>query len=307
MDEFDWEWQRLRAESDLKDLEGDAFETRFQLVAKTLWQDDFTPTIPMGRRGDLKCDGFRLSTGTVYQCYGPRYGQANVDDALAKIEEDFRGAKEHWGAQLQEWKFVVNLYRDKLPSELVRKMRQLADELKVPAASLTRSDILELLRNLPAEERARLYGRAPRTTDMARITYANLGRALALIRRAIAIDPNEPVPLSADLATKVSFNILSDATRHFLSIGQTGVMKVEDYLHDQPDPEEPERMAQGFKARYAECRASGLEPNHIFREMVVFAGGGTGDAERDTAALAIVTRFFETCQIFEIPVVEFVP
>lgn len=307
MDEFDWEWQRLRAESDLKDLEGDAFETRFQLVAKSLWQDDFTPTIPMGRRGDLKCDGFRLSTGTVYQCYGPRYGQANVDDALAKIEEDFRGAKEHWGAQLQEWKFVVNLYRDKLPSELVRKIGQLADELKVPAGPLTRSDILGLLQSLPAEERARLYGRAPRATDMARITYANLGRALTLIRRAIAIDPNEPVPLSADLATKVSFNTLSDATRHFLSIGQTGVMKVEDYLHDQPDPEEPERMAQGFKARYAECRTSGLEPDHIFREMVVFAGGGTGDAERDTAALAIVTRFFETCQIFEIPVVEFAP
>lgn len=29
MDEYDWEWQRLRAEFDLKDLEGDAFEIRF--------------------------------------------------------------------------------------------------------------------------------------------------------------------------------------------------------------------------------------------------------------------------------------
>ena len=51
MDEFDWEWQRLRAESEFKDLEGDAFETRFQSVAKALWQEDFTPTIPMGRLG----------------------------------------------------------------------------------------------------------------------------------------------------------------------------------------------------------------------------------------------------------------
>ncbi len=307
MDEFDWEWQRLRAESELKDLEGDAFETRFQAIAKSLWQADFTPTIPMGRRGDLKCDGFRSSTGTVYQCYGPRYGQANVDDALAKIDEDFRGAKAHWDTRLREWKFVVNLYRDKLPSELVRKIEQLAEELDVPAGPLTRSDILDLIKSLPADERVRLYGRAPRATDMARITYANLGRALTLIRRAIATDPNEPVPLSADLATKVAFNALSDATRHFLSIGQTGVAKVEEYLRDQPDPEEPERMAQGFKARYAECVASGLEPDHTFREMVIFAGGGTGEAERDTAALAIVTRFFVTCQIFEIPVESVVP
>ena len=307
MDEFDWEWQRLRAESELKDLEGDAFETRFQAIAKSFWQEDFTPTIPMGRRGDLKCDGFRSSTGTVYQCYGPRYGQANVDDALVKIDEDFHGAKAHWDTRLREWKFVVNLYRDKLPSELVRKIEQLAEELDVPAGPLTRSDILELIKSLPADERVRLYGRAPRATDMARITYANLGRALTLIRRAIATDPNEPVPLSADLATKVAFNALSDATRHFLSIGQTGVAKVEEYLRDQPDPEEPERMAQGFKARYAECVASGLEPDHTFREMVIFAGGGTGEAERDTAALAIVTRFFVTCQIFKIPVESVVP
>lgn len=301
MDDFDWEWQRLRAESELKDLEGDAFETHFQTIAKGLWKADFTPTIPMGSRGDLKCDGFRTSTGTVFQCYGPRYGQVNVADALAKIDQDFRGAKAHWGAQLKEWKFVANVYRDKLPSQLVLKIAQLSDELKVPAGPLTRSDILSLIESLPADVRTRLFGRAPRPTDMAKITYANLGRALTAIRRAIATDPREPVPISADLSWKVTFNELSSATRQFLSIGQTGVTKVEQYLQDQPDPEEPERMAQGFRARYAECVSAGLEPDHIFREMLIFAGGGTAEAERDTAALAIVTRFFVTCQIFEVP------
>ena len=290
----------------MKDLEGDAFETRFQAIAKKHWKTDFTPTIPMGRRGDLKCDGFRHSTGTAFQCYGPRYGQTDVGNALDKIDEDFRGAKEKWGEDLCEWKFVANLYRDKVPSEVVRKIAELSTELGVRAAPFNRSDILDLIKMLPADERAELYGRAPRATDMAKITYANLGRALTSIRRALATDPNEPVPISADLATKVAFNMLSDATRHFLSIGQTGVSKVEQYLKDQPDPEEPERMAQGFKARYAECVAMGLEPDQTFREMVVFAGGGTGEPQRETAALAIVTRFFVTCQIFEIPVVDVV-
>lgn len=302
MDRFDWEWQRLKAESELKDLEGDAFETHFQAIAKRLWKEDFTPTIPMGSRGDLKCDGFRHTTGTVYQCYGPRYGQANVDAALTKIDEDFRGAKEHWKDKLQEWKFVVNLYRDKLPSEIVRKIADLSAELTVSAAPFNRSDIIDLIESLPAQDRAILYGRAPRSTDMARITYANLGRALATIRRAISIDPMDPVPLSATLTAKVEFNALSDATRHFLSIGQSGVPKVESYLAHQADPEESERMAQGFKGRYSECVANALEPDQTFGEMVKFAGGGTGEPERDTAALAIVTRFFVTCQIFEIPV-----
>lgn len=71
MTDCDWEWQRLRAESELKELEGDAFETRFQAIAKALWKTDFTATISMGSRGDLKCDGpgflFHDSLKTVTQ------------------------------------------------------------------------------------------------------------------------------------------------------------------------------------------------------------------------------------------------
>jgi hypothetical protein len=301
MTEPDWAWQKLRAESELKDLEGDAFETYFQNVAKRLWKSDFTATIPMGSRGDLKCDGFRHSVGTVFQCYGPRYGRANVGDALDKIDGDFRGAKAHWGSQLREWRFVVNLYRDKVPPEIIRKIGKLSTELKVSALPFDRSDLMGLIALLSEADRTEMFGRAPSATDMPKITYANLGRALATIRRAIATDPREPVSLSASLARKIEYNVLSSATRHFLSIGQTGVPKVEQYLADQADPEESERMAEGFKARYVECVLEGLEPDQIFGAMVIFAGGGTGEPERETAALAIVTRFFVTCQIFKVP------
>jgi hypothetical protein len=143
MNEIEWRWQKITAESELKDLDGDAFENRFQSIAKKLWKTDFSSPIPMGSRGDLKCDGFRHSTGTVYQCYGPRYGRANIDDALNKIDEDFRGAKNHWGDELLEWKFVYNLYRDKVPSHIVLKIAQLSRELGVPAAPFSRSDILD--------------------------------------------------------------------------------------------------------------------------------------------------------------------
>ena len=55
-------------------------------------------------------------------------GASQCRAALAKIDEDFRGAKDHWGRRLCEWKSIVNLYRDKLPSELVRKIEQIFEE-----------------------------------------------------------------------------------------------------------------------------------------------------------------------------------
>ena len=125
-DQHDWQWQELQLRVRLAEADGDAFETLFQSICKNLWGNAFLATIPMGRRGDLKCDGFHSTTGCVYQCYGPRYGQANVSDALEKIEEDFKGAKDHWQDLMTKWVFVVGLYRNKLPSEMIRLVFQLS-------------------------------------------------------------------------------------------------------------------------------------------------------------------------------------
>jgi hypothetical protein len=101
-DAIDWEWQAMCLRQRLTEVDGDAFESLFQEIGKALWGRGFQATIPMGSRGDLKCDGWRADVGYLYQCYGPRYGQANVADALKKVDEDFRGAKEGWQAIRQD-------------------------------------------------------------------------------------------------------------------------------------------------------------------------------------------------------------
>ena len=65
-DELDWEWQKLKLQNRLTEVDGDAFETLFQEIGKARWGSQFQPTIPMGSRGDLKCDGFHTETGCVY-------------------------------------------------------------------------------------------------------------------------------------------------------------------------------------------------------------------------------------------------
>jgi hypothetical protein len=302
-DEIDWEWQAMRLQLQLQNIDGHAFETLFQNIGKALWGHAFHATIPMGKRGDLKCDGWRPDVGYVYQCYGPRYGKADVKDALKKINEDFRGAKDHWKELLKKWFFVVGLFEDKIPSEVSRLMAQLSDELRVPSELVHRGDIVDLARGVSADVRAKMFGgRAPDRGNMIRrATYQNIGRALAYIRGDLNRSPLEPIPLPTAMEKKVAFNMLPDNARHFFSMGAAAAKQVEKYIENQADPGEGARMAAGFAALYRSLRSEGTEPAQAFQQLLIFAGGATGDLDREVAALAIVTHFFATCQIFEQP------
>ena len=303
VDDLDWMLQELRLQVRLRDIDGDAFETLFQSIGRALWGDNFHATIPMGRRGDLKCDGWRPDIGHVYQCYGPRYGQADVNDALKKIDEDFRGAKDHWNELLKKWWFVVGLYRDKIPSEISRLMARLSNELGVPSGVLHRDDIVDLASSINADQRAKMFGgRAPTRGDMIRrTTYENIGRALAFIRADITRSPLESIPMPTAVDAKVCFNLLPDSVRQFFAISVAGAKRVEKYIEDRADPGEGARMAAGFTARYRALRDEGAEPAQAFKQLLIFAGGADGDPDRESAALAIVTHFFSTCQIFDQP------
>ena len=81
---------------------GTAFQDWFVRIAGHAYGADFEEVRPYGAQGDLKCDGRRVSTSAVFQCYAPR---AMTDTKLiAKINADFHGARAHWGDGMAEWK-----------------------------------------------------------------------------------------------------------------------------------------------------------------------------------------------------------
>lgn len=153
-----------KANIKLMSIDGIEFENEFHSIMKCIHGTDFIATIPMGSRGDLKCDGFSIRTGTVYQCYSPRYGKIDVNYAIKKIEQDFIGAHESWKDKLKKWAFVVNVYKDKVSPELIEKITQVSQQIGVEFILISRSDILDLVRNLPHTERVKLYG-APRQSS----------------------------------------------------------------------------------------------------------------------------------------------
>jgi hypothetical protein len=85
---------------------GDAFQTFFERLMGFAYRADFMACRPWGNRGDRKNDGFLKSERRLFQVYGPN--KMSEREAMAKITEDFDGAKAFWGEHFDKWSFVHN-------------------------------------------------------------------------------------------------------------------------------------------------------------------------------------------------------
>ena len=71
MDDTERSFYGLKFENTFLREKGKAFESFFARAMAHGFVGDFEPVRPYGPKGDLKCDGFRPSDGTVFQSYAP--------------------------------------------------------------------------------------------------------------------------------------------------------------------------------------------------------------------------------------------
>ena len=69
MDEVQAAFYRVLFRNAFLEKKGTEFQDWFARLAGRAFGSDFEAVRPYGRRGDLKCDGRRVSTRTVFQCY----------------------------------------------------------------------------------------------------------------------------------------------------------------------------------------------------------------------------------------------
>lgn len=273
---------------------GKAFETLFARIMANAFSGDFQPVRPYGPKGDLKCDGFRPSDGTVFQCYAP--DRMRLNDLLAKINEDFNGAVDHWGGTMRRWEFVHNDHRG-LPPYAVQRL----DQLKVahPNVSLAvcgEAELRSIVMALAVHQLEELFGAVPSSRTLERLDFETLRPVLLAIQRN---EPDAQLSLTAPSVAKLERNALSQDAAGLLRHGRRREQLVESFFSSWPDPGLGEEIAQGFRARYQGLKATGLSPDDIFGELQVFAGGMTGEPARQGAVLAVLSYFFERCDIFE--------
>ena len=273
---------------------GKAFESFFARVMAHGFIGDFEPVRPYGPKGDLKCDGFRSSDGTVFQSYAP--DSPKLPPLLLKIDQDLDGARAHWGARMKRWEFVHNDVRG-LPADAVRRLDALrAAHLGITIAVFGEAEMRAVVMRLALHQLEDLFGVVPSQRTLERLDFVSLRRVLIAIQRR---DPGAEPPLAAPSATKLQHNALSPDAAALLRQGRRREKLVQDFFDAWPDPSFGEDIAEAFRARYQALKAVDLSPDQIFGELQSFAGGMKGEPSHQGAVLAVLSYFFERCDIFD--------
>jgi hypothetical protein len=273
---------------------GKAFEILFARIMSHAFEGDFERVRAYGPKGDLKCDGFRVSDGTVFQCYAP--DSMKLSELIDKVDQDFQGAVVHWGARMRRWEFVHNDDRG-LPAQAVQKLDDLrAANPTIEIAVFGEAEMRNVVMGLELHQLEDLFGAVPSQRTLERLDFASVRPVLMAIQRR---QPDAEPPIGAPSPLKLQSNKLSADTAALLRHGRRREKLVQDFFDDWPDPSFGEDIAQAFRTRYKSLKAAGLAPDQIFCQLQSFAGGMDGEPSHQGAVLAVLSYFFERCDIFE--------
>ncbi len=169
LDDVQLQHFRLAFSLEFERQRGKAFERLFSRILSHACPGDFVPVEPYGRNGDMKCDGFQRSTGTVFQCYAPE--RLSEREAIGKIERDLAGAVDHWSGRMRRWIFV-HPKADGLPAKVLKRIEVLQDaqpDIRIETWSF--AELLPIVMDLSLAALSDLFGAppvnsAPRALDL---------------------------------------------------------------------------------------------------------------------------------------------
>lgn len=98
---------------------------------------------------------------------------------------------------------------------------------------------------------------------------------------------------------KIKKNNLSPEVGNLITMGMLQSKLVKDYLNRNPDIEFSDRLRAGFVRKYQELVVSGLERDGLFYGLFDFATQNSLEPGIRAAGLAVLTHFFQICEVFE--------
>ncbi|HBR96858.1 MAG TPA: hypothetical protein DD979_05720 [Gammaproteobacteria bacterium] len=294
-------WLKIVLELKLRQSGGDAFQDFFSDVMSNLHGDDFVRVRAFGVLGDKGCDGYLMTTGQVYQCYGAlNGGTGKVKTLISKMEKDFLTAKTKLPTILKEW-YMVHNFVDGLPIEAVESLERLkASNTEIKFGFIGLEGFGQRISSLSESQVDSLLGPVAKNSDAQGLqleVLRDLVNSVAIEARSVSTVNSELGPVPAD---KLDANNLPGHWRSLISGGWQNAHLFAGYFDRHPEHLMGQELADLFNARYRYLKSQDIEPGEIMTGLYEFVtGSGTVSPERQVATQALLAHLFESCDIFE--------
>jgi hypothetical protein len=274
---------------------GAEFQNFFSRIMETRYPSDFTPIRPWGNLGDRKNDGYLTSQKAVHQVYAPN--EMTLSKAKKKIDSDLKGALAYWNGKMKKWVFVHNSYEG-VSADIKSYLEEKKQECPfIEIEIMGRSELRNIVFTMDEQDIASILGPAPTEKAMRSIQLEDLKIVI------LSIGAESPI-LDEDIKSpptdKIVYNKLSEEVKTLIIAGMRKSPLVETFFTKWHDRTLADKITHSFKNRYSELKHVNLPPDDIYMQLIEFAGGS--DMKSPThlsAVLAIVSHFFEQCDIFE--------
>jgi hypothetical protein len=258
----------------------------------------FLQVDPAGR-GDKGCDGW--VDKLMLACYGAsRPDQTYV---AAKIRDDFKKALEYWGELMEKWAFVHN-NANGLPQMAVQGVIELQGTYDDSAVAIEvwPPQVLwdHCTDGVDREKLVRVIGSPPSEHPAGMGYLARCVETLARTRRQEGLDPILPVPFGKIEANDFGPQVSSLIRRFQVHTGHVR------YYFSKATPGEQAQVTETLRTKYDGFVATLGNSDAVFHALCddlideAFAGTDLLDLEEQrSAAIMVVTHFFEICEIFK--------
>jgi hypothetical protein len=276
---------------------GSEFERLFTQIMN-YYEPAFQQIKPWGNIGDRKCDGRIPSRGIYYQVYAPENPETKYTAAIEKLKNDFAELPKHW-SDIQEYYFVFNDKFLGISANCATAIEEIKEKNNLRNTGfITAKDLENMLFKLQDDEILTIIS-IPDPAGITVLEFSILDDIIKIILNFsfdTNIDGNMILP---NWNEKIKFNGLSDVTKELLNSGSLWLHKLDDYLDNQADFL-AEELCKKMRELYQTEKKKYSQDELFFRMIQEMIPKQTKPFQ--DAAIVIIAKYFETCDIFEPPI-----
>lgn len=291
---------RILFKNKIFSADGQIFEDIFNAIMNYA-ELDFQQIKPWGNIGDRKNDGYIKNKGIFYQVYAPEDIRKSYTAAISKLKEDFKDLKRQW-SPINEFYFVVNDKYKGVNADCEKTIQDIKTLHSLKNAGfLTAKDIENILFNLDDDQIFSITGHIPDPANIKYLDFSILNEVIEHIIKLPLSKVDKSKIVAPDWDDKIKLNSLSEYISKLLNNGSFQLHSLDEYLKNNGN-----FLADSLRDKMNEIYLQEKENNNgdeLFWAIVNYASP-RAEHSFQTSVIVIMSKYFETCDIFEEPIKE---